>query len=87
MARARVSLVDRALRLVQVRGMSRGVMGGSGPWFWVFVAAWTARRVRRVIGSEPVVVYRGEVKPGHTIEIDHLVETYGGKRVRGLRRR
>jgi hypothetical protein len=27
------------------------------------------------------------VKPGHTIEIDHLVETYGGKRARGFRRR
>jgi hypothetical protein len=82
-----VSWIDRVLRLIQVRGMSRGVMGGSGPWFWVFLAAWTARRIRRVIGSEPVVVYRGEVKPGQTIEIDHLVETYGGKRVRGLRRR
>jgi hypothetical protein len=67
--------------------MSRGLMGGSRAWFWVFVAAWGARKVRRVIGSEPVVVYRGEVKPGHTIEVDHLVETYGGKRVRGVRRR
>lgn len=62
--------------------MSRGVMGGSGPWFWVFLTAWCARRLRRAIGSEPVVVYRGEVEPGQTIEIGHLAETYGGKRVR-----
>jgi hypothetical protein len=57
-------------------------MGGSGPWFWVFLAAWGTRRLRRVIGSEPVVVYRGEVEPGHTVEIRHLAETYRGKRVR-----
>ncbi|HZA75631.1 MAG TPA: hypothetical protein VE623_04490 [Acidimicrobiales bacterium] len=82
MARTRTSFVDRGLRLVQTRGMSRGVMGGSGPWFWVFLAAWGARRLRRAIGSEPVVVYRGEVKPGHTMEIRHLLETYDGKRVR-----
>ena len=67
---------------MQSSGMRRGVMGGSRPWFWMFVAAWGARRLRRAIGSEPVLVYRGEVKPGNTLEIDHLVETYGGKRVR-----
>ncbi len=87
MARTRVSRFDRGLRLVQARGMSRGVMGGSRAWLWVFMAAWGARRVRRVIGSEPVVVYRGEIKPGHTINVHHLVETYGGKRIRGFRRR
>jgi hypothetical protein len=48
----------------------------------VFVAAWISRRLRRAIGSEPAVVYRGEVKPGQTVEIVHLAETYGGKRVR-----
>lgn len=77
-----MSRFDRSLRVIQSRGMRRGVMGGSWAWFWVFVAAWTARRIRRVIGSEPVVVYRGEVKPGHTIEVGHLLETYGGKKVR-----
>jgi hypothetical protein len=70
------------LRLAQTRGMSRGVLGGSGAWFWVFLAAWGIRRLRRAIGSEAVLVYRGEVDPGHRIEIDHLAETYGGKRVR-----
>jgi hypothetical protein len=82
MARTRRGVVDRGLRLVQTRGMSRGVFGGSGTWFWVFLAAWGARRLRRAIGSEPVVVYRGEVEPGHTLEIGHLAETYGGKRIR-----
>jgi hypothetical protein len=48
----------------------------------VFVAVWGIRRVRRLIGSEPAVVYRGEVEPGHAIEISHLTETYAGKRIR-----
>lgn len=82
------SRLDRVLRFVQARGMSRGVMGGSGPWFWVFVAVLGARRLRRSVGSEPVLVYRGEVEPGQTLNIDHLVETYGGKPIRrGWRRR
>jgi hypothetical protein len=81
-ARRPVSRIDRGLRLVQARGMRRGVSGGSRVWFWMFVAAWTSRRLRRAIGSEPAVVYRGELDPGETIEIGHLPETYGGKRVR-----
>jgi hypothetical protein len=73
---------DRILRLVEFVGMRRGVRGGSPGWFRVFVAAWVIRRLRRRIGSEPVVVYRRKLEPGETIEIGHLTETYGGKRVR-----
>ncbi|MGH9287764.1 MAG: hypothetical protein ACRD0V_05640 [Acidimicrobiales bacterium] len=62
--------------------MRLGVRGRSRFWFWVFVAAWISRRLRRAIGSEPTVVYRSEVKPGQTVEIAHLAETYGGKSVR-----
>jgi hypothetical protein len=82
MARYTRGRLDRALRLLQSRGMSRGVLGASRGWFWVFVAAWGARRLRRAIGSEPTVVYRADLEPGHTLEIGHLPETYGGKRVR-----
>ena len=70
------SRIDRGLRLVQSHGSRRGVRGDSRAWFWV------TRRVRRAIGSEPAVVYRGELQPGDTIEISHLTETYGGKSVR-----
>jgi len=77
-----VSRIDGGLRYLQSRGMRRGVRGGSRAWFWVFVVVWVTRRVRRAIGSEPAVVYRGELQPGDTIEIGHLTETYGGKRVR-----
>ena len=77
-----VSRLDGGLRYLQSRGMRRGVRGGSRAWFWVFVAVWVTRRVRHAIGSEPAVVYRGEIKPGDTIQIAHLTETYEGKRVR-----
>jgi hypothetical protein len=48
----------------------------------VFVVVWVTRRVRRASGSEPAVVYRGELQPGDTIEISHLTETYGGNSAR-----
>jgi hypothetical protein len=76
------SRIDRGLRLVQSHGSRRGVRGGSRGWFWVYVVVWVVRRIRRAIGSEPAVVYRGEIKPGDTIQIAHLTETYEGKRVR-----
>ena len=83
-----VGLVERGLRMAQARGMRRGVRGGSRPWFWIFVGAWGVRRLRRLIGGEPVVVYRGEVEPGRSVEIGHLAETYGGgQQRRGWRRR
>ncbi|HKA83510.1 MAG TPA: hypothetical protein VKD21_06590 [Acidimicrobiales bacterium] len=74
--------VDRGLRVVQRRTRRRSVAGGSRGWFWVFVAVWGIRRLRRLIGSEPVVVYRAEIEPGHAVRISHLTETYAGKRVR-----
>jgi hypothetical protein len=81
-ARRPVSRLDRGLRILQSRGMRQGVRGGSRGWFWVYVAVWGTRRLRRAIGSEPAIVYRGELQPGDTIEISHLTETYGGKRIR-----
>jgi hypothetical protein len=76
-ARRNVSRLDGLLRYLQSRGVQRGVRGASRSWFWIAVGAWTLRRVRRVIGSEPEVVYRGELKPGQAIKIDHLEEVYG----------
>jgi hypothetical protein len=77
-----VSRIDGGLRYLQSTGRRRGVSGGSRGWFWVFVVVWVTRRVRRAIGSEPAVVYRGELQPGDTIEISHLTETYGGNSAR-----
>ena len=52
-----------------------------------FVSAWVLRRVRRVVGSEPELVYRGEIKPGQAIQIDHLDEVYGTTKRTSVRRR
>lgn len=81
------SRLDRGLRLLQTRGVSRGVLGTSRGWFWVAVLAWGLRHARRAVGSEYEVVYRGELKPGETIDIAHLTETYNGKQVRSRRRK
>ena len=79
--------LDNGLRYLQRRGVNKGVKGSSRSWFWVAVAAWGVRRLRRAIGSEYELVYRGEVKPGETLQIGHLTETYQGKRVRSRRRK
>jgi hypothetical protein len=75
--RSSTSRADNLLRLLQARGVERGFRGASRTWFWIAVVAWVLRRVRRYIGSEPEVVFRGELKPGQTIQIGHLKEQYG----------
>jgi hypothetical protein len=86
MARRRrsTSRTEGLLGYLQSRGVQRGVFGTSRAWFWVAVSAWVLRRLRKVVGSEPELVYRGEIKPGQAIQIDHLTEVYGtAKRKRG----
>jgi hypothetical protein len=85
-AKARRSRLDRGLQILQRNGVRRGVMGSSRPWFWVAVGTWGFRRLRRAIGSEPELVYRGELQPGQTFKIEHMPETYGGKKVKVRRR-
>ncbi|HEX6421087.1 MAG TPA: hypothetical protein VFZ77_21465 [Acidimicrobiales bacterium] len=86
MARAD-SRTDRRLRRLQALGVTRGVLGTSRAWFWVAVVAFLARNARRAIGSEYEVVYRGELRPGEGVHVDHLTETRAGGRVRARRRR
>lgn len=83
----RRSGVERVLRLLQTRGVSRGLLGGSRGWFWVAVVTWGLRRFRRMVGSEYELVYRGDLRPGETLQIGHLTETRGGRRVRSRRRK
>jgi len=84
---SRKQRIDRGLHYLQRRGMSKGVLGTSRPWLYVFVVSFGLRKLRRAIGSEYEVVWRGEVRPGETIRIGHLAETYDGKRVRSRRRK
>jgi hypothetical protein len=78
---------DRLLRRLQTRGVRLGVYGSSRAWLWIAVGAWALRRVRRAVGSESALVYRGELRPGEVLQIGHLTETYEGKRVRSKRRK
>ena len=80
------SRLDRGLQMLQRNGVRRGVMGSSRPWFWVAVGTLGLRRLRRAIGSEPEVVFRGELQPGQTFKIEHVPETYGGKKIKVRRR-
>jgi hypothetical protein len=75
--RRSVSRTEGLLGFLQSRGVQRGIFGSSRAWFWIAVGAWVLRRVRRVVGSEPELVFRGELKPGQAVRIDHLKEIYG----------
>jgi hypothetical protein len=84
---SRRNRLDKGLAFLQRRGVNKGVLGSSRGWFWVAVATWGLRRLRRAVGSEYELVYRGELKPGEAIRIDHVPETYEGRRVRSRRRK
>lgn len=77
MARRSRSRTEGLLGFLQTRGVQRGIFGTSRAWFWIAIGAWVLRRVRRVVGSEPELVFRGEIKPGQAIRIDHRTEVYG----------
>lgn len=81
------SRTDRLLNRLQSRGVRRGVYGTSRVWLWIAVFAWVSRRLRRAVGSEPLLVYREELRPGEIVTIRHRTETYQGKRVRSRRRK
>jgi hypothetical protein len=83
---SRRNRLGRGLRRIQTRGVRRGIYGRSRGWFWVAVVAFVVRRLRRAFGGEYELVYRGEVKPGESIQINHLTRTYEGKPVRSRRR-
>jgi hypothetical protein len=83
---ARKGRIDRGLHYLQRRGMAKGVRGSSRVWLWIFVFSFVSRRLRKAIGSEYDVVWRGDVRPGETIRVAHLTETYEGKPVKSRRR-
>jgi hypothetical protein len=81
------SRIERQLRRLQRLGSRRGVFGGSRFWFWIFVFAWGSRLLRRAVGSEALLVFRDEIRPGETLRISHRAETYEGRKVRSRRRK
>jgi hypothetical protein len=81
------SLIESQLRRLQRVGARRGLYGDSRAWTWIFVFAVGSRMLRRAVGSEALRVYREELRPGESIRITHLAETYEGRRVRSRRRK
>ncbi len=75
------------LRRLQRLGTRRGLYGDSRVWMWIFVFAVGSRMLRRAVGSEALRVYREDLRPGESIRISHLAETYEGRRVRSRRRK
>jgi hypothetical protein len=86
-AAPRATRSDRLLHVLQRAGLRKGLFGASRGWTTVFFGVLVLRRIRKAIGSEPEVVYRGELKEGEAFTISHLPQTYGGKRVRVRRRK
>jgi len=80
------SRTDRALHLLQARGLRKGFYGDSKRWLYVLVVVIGLRQLRKFIGSEPDIVYRGELREGETVRIFHKPETYQGRTVRSRRR-
>jgi hypothetical protein len=81
------SRIERQLRRLQRLGARRGVFGDSRVWLWIFVFAWGSRMLRRAAGSEALLVFRDEIRPGESIHISHKAETYQGRKVRSRRRK
>lgn len=53
------------------RALTRGVFGGSRPWLFLGIAAWTLRGLQWALRPSPTTVYRGKLEVGETIVITH----------------
>jgi hypothetical protein len=81
------SRVDSVLLYLQRRSINKGVLNASRTWLAIGIAGWVLRLLRRSIVGDYELVYRGTLKPGEVLQIDHQAETYSGKRVRSRRRK
>lgn len=63
-------------------GLVRGVLGGSRPWLAVAVAGAGFRLLKRMVGKQPEVVFREELKPGQAVVISHLTPVQPRRRAR-----
>ena len=63
--------MQRLLRLALRNGLTKGLLGGSRPWLVVGGVALGWRVLRKIAGSEPVVVYSERLEQGETVVIAH----------------
>jgi hypothetical protein len=64
-------MIERLLRIGLRQGLGRGLLGGSRPWLVLGGVALAWRVVRKIAGSESVVVYSERLEPGQTVVIAH----------------
>ena len=63
--------MQRILRFALRNGITKGFLGGSRPWLVVGGIAVGMRVLRKIAGSEPVVVYSEALQPGESVVIAH----------------
>jgi hypothetical protein len=61
---------NKLLRRLQSTGLRRGFNEGSRVWMVVGVSATLLRLAGRVLENPPELVYRTELEPGETLEIN-----------------
>jgi hypothetical protein len=62
-------VVQRLLQRLSRTGLRRGFVDGSRAWMVVGVTATMLRFAQRVVADKPELVYRTELQPGETLEI------------------
>ena len=63
--------MERLLRAALRNGITKGFLGGSRPWLVIGGVAAGWRLLRRIAGSEAVVVFSEELQPGEALVIAH----------------
>lgn len=61
----------RALTWLALRGLRKGLLGGSGFWLVAGGLAAALKLIRRLSGSGPEVVYQEELGPGQSVVISN----------------
>ena len=56
--------------------VQKGLFGGNRTWMTLFAVIGAAKLMRRMSGSVPETVFKGELKPGESLLISHLTTTF-----------
>ena len=78
--------MNQLVSYLRIRGMQRGVLGGSRTWLGIWVGLTAARFLTRLL-SQPAQVERVQLKPGQAIEIRDTGVTWQSERKKNKRAR
>lgn len=68
---AKITVVQRAVRLLLRQGWKKGVVGGNPAWTAVGGVALISYLAGKVLKREPEVVFLEQIRPGESIRITH----------------